>query len=97
MDVESRADALAATDRAAVDQAHVSTAKVILDGARIAALKDLGLLDTEAEEDFDRYTRLATDLLGVPVSLVSLVDADRQFIKSQSGLPEELAGVRRSR
>ncbi len=94
MNVQSRADAPAATDPAAVDRAHVSTASVVLDGARIAALKDLGLLDTAAEEDFDRYTRLATDLLGVPVSLVSLVDADRQFIKSQSGLPEELAGVR---
>lgn len=94
MDVESRADALAAAEPATVDLAHASAASVVLDGARIAALKDLGLLDTEAEEDFDRYTRLATDLLGIPVSLVSLVDADRQFIKSQSGLPEELAGVR---
>jgi len=62
-----------------------------LEGARIAALRDLGLLDTEAEEDFDRYTRLATDLLGVPVSLVSLVDADRQFFKSQAGLTGEFA------
>jgi len=61
--------------------------EVVLDGARIAALTDLGLLDTQAEADFDRYTRLAKDLLGVWVSLVSLVDADRQFIKSQAGLP----------
>lgn len=64
---------------------------VVLDGARLAALKDIGLLDTGAEEDFDRYTRLATDLLGVPVSLVSLVDADRQFFKSHTGLPAEFA------
>ncbi len=66
-------------------------AEVVLDGARIAALHDLGLLDTGAEEEFDRYTRLATDLLGVSVSLVSLVDADRQFFKSQSGLSGEFA------
>lgn len=59
----------------------------VTDGARLSALHDLGLLDTEAEEDFDRYTRLASDLLGVPVSLVSLVTADRQFFKSQIGLP----------
>jgi len=71
-----------------------SIRSVVLDGARIAALRDLGLLDTEAEEDFDRYTRLAKDLLGVEVSLVSLVDADRQFIKSQAGLPEELVDMR---
>lgn len=63
----------------------------VLNGARIAALHDLGLLDTEAEEEFDRYTRLATELLGVPVSLVSLVDADRQFFKSQTGLMGEFA------
>jgi diguanylate cyclase (GGDEF)-like protein len=63
----------------------------VFDGARIAALHDLGLLDTEAEEDFDRYTRLATDLLRVPVSLVSLVDADRQFFKSQTGLTGDVA------
>lgn len=55
---------------------------MVLDGARIAALRDLGLLDTGAELDFDRYTRLAADLLGVPVSLVTLIDADRQFFKS---------------
>jgi len=61
----------------------------VTDGARIAALHDLGLLDTDAEEDFDRYTRLATDLLGVPVSVVSLVAADRQFFKSQAGLSGE--------
>ncbi len=61
------------------------------DGARIAALRGLGLLDTQAEDDFDRYTRLATNLLGVPVSLVSLVEADRQFFKSQTGLAGQFA------
>jgi len=71
-------------------------ADVVLEGARIAALRDLGLLDTEAEEDFDRYTRLATDLLGVSVSLVSLVDADRQFFKSQAGLTGAFAKARQT-
>ena len=66
------------------------------DGARIAALHDLGLLDAAAEEDFDRYTRLATDLLGVPVSLVSLVDAERQFFMSQTGLPEPFGEARQT-
>jgi diguanylate cyclase (GGDEF)-like protein len=70
------------------------TIAVVLDGARLAALRDLDLLDTDAEMDFDRYTRLAADLLGAQVSLVSLVDADRSFFKSQAGLPPELAGVR---
>ena len=42
-------------------------AEVIFDGGRIAALRDLELLDTASEEEFDRYTKLATELLGVPV------------------------------
>jgi CheY-like chemotaxis protein len=45
------------------------------------------VLDSSAEESFDRYTRLAVRLLGVPVALVSLVEGDRQFFKSCVGLP----------
>lgn len=55
---------------------------------RVAALRASGLLDTEPEDAFDRLTRLARHLLGVPVSLVSLVDDDRQFFKSHQGLGE---------
>ncbi len=84
----SRVDLVEMTDQAG---SSAAAERVVLDGARIAALQDLGLLDTGAEEDFDRYTRLATELLGVPVSLVSLVDADRQFFKSQVGLTGDFA------
>jgi diguanylate cyclase (GGDEF)-like protein len=70
--------------------------QAIFDGARLAALRALGLLDAEAEEEFDRYTRLATELLEVPVSLVSLVDAHRQFFISQSGLSGEIAEARQT-
>lgn len=57
---------------------------------RLAALHALGLLDTEAEEHFDRITRLAQRVLGVPIALVSLVDGDRQWFKSRIGLdPQE--------
>jgi diguanylate cyclase (GGDEF)-like protein len=66
----------------------------IADGARLAALRELGILDTAPEEDFDRFTRLATELLEVPVSLVSLVDHDRQFFKSAQGLQGAWAGAR---
>ena len=55
---------------------------------RLAALGRTGLLDTPAEEPFDRLTRLATRLLKTPVALVSLVDRNRQFFKSSVGLPE---------
>ena len=55
---------------------------------RLAELRRTALLDTPAEEPFDRLTRLATRLCKTPVGLVSLVDRDRQFFKSAVGLPE---------
>jgi GAF domain-containing protein len=59
----------------------------IRDKDRLEALRQTGLLDTPVEEEFDRLTRLVCRLLGVPVALVSLVEADRQFFKSAVGLP----------
>lgn len=55
---------------------------------RLATLKSLDILDTAPEERFDRLTRLARRLFGVPIALVSLVDADRQWFKSCDGLPD---------
>ncbi len=62
--------------------------------ARLAALRRAALLDTPAEAAFDRLTRLAATILGAPVALVTLVDADRQFFKSAVGLPEPWASRR---
>jgi len=53
---------------------------------RLAALINLDLVDTPAEERFDRITRFAARLFGVPIALISLVDADRQWFKSRHGL-----------
>src|SRR5215218_1770618 len=63
---------------------------------RLAALHEAGLLGAPAEERFDRLTRLARRLLGVPVALVSILDADRQFFLSAQGLPEPWAGLRQT-
>ncbi|MBL6080805.1 response regulator [Belnapia sp. T18] len=63
-------------------------------GPRIRALQRTGLLDTPPEETFDRVTRLVCRVLRVPVALVSLVDANRQFFKSATGLPEPWASRR---
>lgn len=52
---------------------------------RIAAVHRLGLLDTEAEERFDRHTRIAAAALDAPIALVTLVDRDRQWFKSHQG------------
>ena len=53
---------------------------------RLSALRALGVLYTPAEERFDRITRLASRLLGVPISVISLVDATSQWFKSARGL-----------
>ncbi len=53
---------------------------------RLAALRELEILDTPPEERFDRFTRLARRMFGVPIALVSLVDARRQWFKSRQGL-----------
>jgi ribonuclease BN (tRNA processing enzyme)/CheY-like chemotaxis protein len=53
---------------------------------RLEALHGLGILDTEPEERFDRLTRLVAALFDVPIALVSLVDKDRQWLKSCHGL-----------
>ena len=63
-----------------------SVAESVRDPARLAALRDARLLDTGPEDSFDRLTRLAVELLDAPVSLVSLVDEDRQYFKSAVGL-----------
>lgn len=53
---------------------------------RLAALHRLRVLDTVPEEVFDRIVRLASTILDVPIALVSLVDADRQWFKASVGL-----------
>ncbi|MCC5873926.1 MAG: sensor domain-containing diguanylate cyclase [Gammaproteobacteria bacterium] len=54
--------------------------------ARLEALRSLSILDTPPEERFDCLTRLAKRFFDVPIALVSLVDADRQWFKSCVGL-----------
>jgi len=64
-------------------------AKAVLDEGRLEALRATELLDSLDEEAFDRFTRLAAALLHAPVSLVTLLDAERAFFKSSWGLPED--------
>lgn len=61
---------------------------------RLRALKATELLDSPAEEAFDRLTRIAARLVGAPIALVSLVDERRQFFKSAFGLEEPLQSER---
>jgi len=56
------------------------------ESSRLDTLHALNILDTSHEERFDRLTRLAKRVLGVPIALVSLVDTNRQWFKSKQGL-----------
>jgi diguanylate cyclase (GGDEF)-like protein len=53
---------------------------------RIDALRALNILDSSPEERFDRITRLARRMFGVPIALVTLIDTDRQWFLSSFGL-----------
>ena len=57
-----------------------------LEPARLEALYDYQILDTPAEEVFDAFTRLAAQLCAAPISLISLVDEEREWLKSTSGM-----------
>ncbi|MEM8578380.1 MAG: GAF domain-containing protein [Pseudomonadota bacterium] len=53
---------------------------------RLDALTKSGLMDSPADAAYDRITAIARQVTGRPVSLLSLVDASRQFFKSAKGL-----------
>ncbi|MFP4262209.1 MAG: GAF domain-containing protein [Halomonas sp.] len=57
-----------------------------LEQARLFALHQLDLLDTPPSESFDRITRMASQLFGLPIAAVSLTDANRQWFKSRVGV-----------
>jgi len=69
-------------------------ARVVQDPERVAALRRTGLLGSDAEEAFDRMTRLAVKLLRVPAAFISLVDHERDFYMSAHGFGEPLATSR---
>lgn len=54
--------------------------------ARLACLRNLNILDTQADERIDKITRITAAHFDVPIALVSLVDEDRQWFKSRVGL-----------
>jgi len=54
---------------------------------RLGALRDLDVLDTAPEPEFDALVKAAALICGTPISLVSLVDQKRQWFKANNGLP----------
>lgn len=55
---------------------------------RLAALKKMNILDTPPQEVYDRITRVATHLLNVPISTLTLIDSDREWFLSFQGIAE---------
>ena len=53
---------------------------------RLQTLQEAAILDTPAEEAFDRLAALAAEIFEAPIALISLVDADRQWFKARVGL-----------
>jgi ribonuclease BN (tRNA processing enzyme)/GAF domain-containing protein len=54
---------------------------------RLSAVRALNILDQPPDPGLEQLTRLATDMFGVPIAAVTLVDRDRQFFSASRGLP----------
>src|SRR5687767_11637703 len=68
--------------------AQMQPPPIPLDEARrVSAVRSLALLDTPAEERYDRLTRLAVRLFGARAATISIVDDSREWVKSGSGFP----------
>lgn len=59
------------------------------EAARLKKLYDTGILDTQPEKYFDEITLLAAEFCDVPIALVTLIDSDRQWVKSRVGIEVE--------
>ncbi|HEY8318858.1 MAG TPA: GAF domain-containing serine/threonine-protein kinase [Amnibacterium sp.] len=62
---------------------------------RLAAVRDLNLIGTPPDAEFDRITALAARLFEVPVAVISIVDENRVWLKSRRGI--DVAEVERTR
>lgn len=72
--------------RRTVESALLTSPDPLSDPIRLAAVAELDLVDAPQQELLARLNRLAQQLLGVPVSIVSIIDRDRQVHASQRGL-----------
>lgn len=59
------------------------------EAARVRALRSYNILDTFREEEYEKLTDLASRICGTPISLVTLIDENRQWVKAKTGLEIE--------
>ncbi|WP_300376345.1 histidine kinase dimerization/phosphoacceptor domain -containing protein [Henriciella sp.] len=57
-----------------------------LQAQRLAALRRYDILDTPRESDFDEIVELAAAICETPISVVNLIDDERQWFKAETGL-----------
>ena len=60
----------------------------VREAARLEELRRYAILDTPAEAVFDDLARLAAQVCGTPIAVISFVDRDRQWFKSHYGMVE---------
>jgi GAF domain-containing protein len=56
------------------------------EAARLQALREYAILDTLPEKDFEDITRIASEICQTPISLITLIDSERQWFKSKIGI-----------
>lgn len=59
---------------------------------RLEAVHRLNILDTEPEERFNLLTMEASDRLHVPMSMISILDSEREWYKACYGIDQEEGG-----
>ena len=67
---------------------HIIISSEAHEAARLDELQRCGILDTPAEPVFDDLARLAAQLCGTPIAVISFMDRDRQWFKSRYGLED---------
>lgn len=68
--------------------------KALKDHDRLQAVTESGLLDSPLDSIFEDLTDAVQMELGVPMSLVTIIEVKRQFFKSSRGLPPDVAAKR---
>ena len=68
--------------------------EIVANPERLSALAEAGVLDTEPDQLLDLITATAATLLSISTVLLSIVDKDHEFFKSQIGVPEPWATAR---
>lgn len=82
------------SDDFTIDEHSEKIRATVNDARRLDAVQKTQLINSEEEESFDRLTRLASKLLKTPVSFVTILEKDRDFVKSHFGLPSSIAESR---